>query len=430
MTAGDDPDVLVIGGGVAGLFCAYFLRLRGARVTVVERGQVGGPQSCSYGNTGFVGTQGTTPLAEPGVMAQGLRWLLDPRSPFYIRPRWDGELLAWLWYFRRACSAETALAGSRVLLDLKRQSMRILRDLCDGDDGFAGCLLQNGMLVAYKTAAAFARARESARGARLAGVPLRVLSAADLAGLDPGARFEVAGALLNEEGAYLRVPEFVSRLGQLLARMSVRVHPDTEVTGFEAADDRVRQVRTTRGDFRPREVIVAAGAWSAECVRGLGVRLQLQPAKGYSVTVRTPVGAPRLPVLLSEGKVAVTPFGDTVRFGGTLELSGLSGAGLNVGISRRRVTGIERTVRSYLPQLGPTETVAEWSGLRSCAPDGLPFTGRVPGYRNLSVCCGHSHVGLGLAPATGLLMAQLISDGRPGIDPAPLRADRFGRGQS
>jgi D-amino-acid dehydrogenase len=429
MNASGDPDVLVIGAGVAGLFCAYFLRLGGARVTVVERGQVGGPQSCSYGNTGFVGTQGTTPLAEPGVMAQGLRWLLDSESPFYIKPRMDSDLLAWLWSFRGYCTPEAALAGSRVLLDLKRHSLRILRELCDRDSAFAGCLLRGGMVVAYKTAAAFARARESVPGARLAGVPLRVLSAADLAGLEPGTRFAVAGALLNEEGAYLRVPEFVSKLGELLARMSVPVHEHTEVTGFDEAGGQVLRVRTTRGDFSPREVVVAAGAWSAQCVRGLGVRLKLQPAKGYTVTVRTPAGAPRLPVLLSEGKVAVAPFGETIRFGGTLELSGLSAAGLNTGISRRRVAGIERTVRSYLPQLGPAETVATWSGLRSCSPDGLPLTGRVPRYRNLSVCCGHSHVGLGLAPCTGLLMAQLISGAKPGIDPAPLRVDRFGGGR-
>jgi D-amino-acid dehydrogenase len=361
-------------------------------------------------------------------MAQGLRWLLDPESPFSIRPRWDRDLLAWLWLFRRACTAEAALAGSRVLLELKRHSMRILKELCDRDDSFEGCLLHGGMVVAYKTAAAFARARESVPAARRAGVPLRVLSAAELAWLDPGARFAVAGALLNEEGAYLRVPEFVGRLGTLLAQMSVAVREQTEVTGFDAASGRVLRVRTTRGDFSPREVIVAAGAWSARCVRGLGVRLPLQPAKGYSVTVRTPAGAPRLPVLLSEGKVAIAPLGETIRFGGTLELSGLSAAGLNTGVSRRRVAGIERTVRSYLPQLGPTETVAEWSGLRSCAPDGLPLAGRVPRYRNLWVCCGHSHVGLGLAPATGLLMARLISGGPPGIDSAPLRVDRFGRG--
>ena len=429
MTASDDPDVLVIGGGVAGLFCAYFLRLGGARVAVVERGQVGGPQSCSYGNTGFVGTQGTTPLAEPGVMTQGLRWLLDSESPFYIKPRMDSDLLAWLWCFRGYCTPEAALAGSRVLLELKRHSMRILRELCDGDDSFAGCLLRSGMLVAYRTMAAFARARESVPAARLAGIPLRVLSATDLAGLDPGTRFAVAGAVLNEEGAYLRVPEFVSKLGELLARMSVAVHEHTEVTGFDEAGGQVLRVRTTRGDFSPREVVVAAGAWSARCVRGLGVRLKLQPAKGYTVTVRTPAGAPRLPVLLSEGKVAVAPFGETVRFGGTLELSGFSAAGLNTGISRRRVAGIEQTVRSYLPQLGQAETVATWSGLRSCAPDGLPLTGRVPRYRNLSVCCGHSHVGLGLAPCTGLLMAQLISGAKPGIDPAPLRVDRFGGGR-
>jgi len=125
-----DPDVLVIGGGVAGLFCAYHLRLRGATVAVAERGSVGGPESCSSGNTGFVGTQGAAPLAEPGVLTQGLRWLRDPESPFYIKPRLDAELASWLWHFRRACNAEDFKAGFGVLLDMKKRSMAILRELC------------------------------------------------------------------------------------------------------------------------------------------------------------------------------------------------------------------------------------------------------------------------------------------------------------
>jgi D-amino-acid dehydrogenase len=154
--------------------------------------------------------------------------------------------------------------------------------------------------------------------------------------------------------------------------------------------------------------------------RGLNIRLRLQPAKGYSITVKTPGGAPRLPVLLSEGKVAIAPFGDRLRIGGTLELSGLDRA-----ISQRRVDGIRRTVRAYLPAMESAETLEVWSGLRPCTPDGLPFVGRAPAYRNLTICCGHGHIGLGLAPATGKLTAQIIAGEQPDCELTRLRVGRY-----
>jgi len=184
----------------------------------------------------------------------------------------------------------------------------------------------------------------------------------------------------------------------------------------------VTKVITTRGAFTPAEVVVAAGAWSPAAARKLGIGLVMQPAKGYSITVRAPRGAPRLPVLLSEGKVAVMPLGDRLRFGGTLELSGLDGA-----VSQRRLDGIRRTVRSYLPHLESTETIETWAGFRPCTPDSVPFIGRTERYGNVSIACGHGYIGMGLAPGTGELIAQLITGEQPSTDPEPFRIDRFTR---
>ncbi|WP_433378692.1 NAD(P)/FAD-dependent oxidoreductase [Streptosporangium sp. CA-115845] len=417
-----DPDVLVIGGGVVGLFCAYYLRRMGNSVTVVERGPVGGPQSCSYGNTGFVGTQGALPLAEPGVMAQGLRWLLNPESPFYIRPRPDPELLSWLWHFRRACNERDAKAGFQVLVDMKKRSLGILRELC-ASDGLASTFTAQGMLLAYRTRQGFEKACRTVSGTVASGVPLRVLGPGELRALEPDAEFDIHGALYNEEGAYLRVPDFVTGLARTLGDMGVEIHEHTGVVGFEVAGAEVKRVRTVHGDFSPRETVIAAGTWSAECARELDIGLKLQPAKGYSVTVKAPGNAPRLPVLLGEGKVALVPLGDRLRFGGTLELSGMDTA-----ISRSRVDGILRTVRMYLPKMESTETLETWSGFRPCSPDGLPFLGRAAPYRNLSVACGHGHIGMGLAPVSGRLIAQLVAGERPEMDLTPLRPGRYGGG--
>lgn len=414
-----DPDVLVVGGGIVALFCAYYLRLAGATVSVLERGGIGGPQSCSYGNTGFVGTQGAVPLAEPGVVAQGLRWLLNPESPFYLKPRLDPGLLCWLWHFRGACNERDAAAGFRVLAEMKKRSLGILRELC-GSGPLARAFEVPGMVLAFKTPQGFEGACRSVPRAIASGVPLRVLGAGELQALEPDAKFDIHGALYNADGAYLRVPEFLTGFAGLLSDMGVELHEHSGAASFQTTEHAVTRVVTAGTEFTPGEVVLAAGVWSAECARMLGIPLALQPAKGYSITVKRPPSAPRLPAILVEGKVALAPLGDRLRFGGTLEL-----AGMDSTISRRRVDGILRTVRTYLPHLENAGPLEVWSGLRPCMPDGLPAIGRVRRYRNLSIACGHGHIGMGLAPVTGRLVAQIVGGEVPEIDLAPLRVTRY-----
>jgi D-amino-acid dehydrogenase len=424
--ANSDREVLVVGAGAVGLFCAYFLRLRGLGVTVVDAGPVGGPQSCSSRNTGFVGTQGATPLAEPGVLSQGFRWLASSRSPFSITPRPSPALISWLWRFRGLCNEADARTCFAVLVDLKRRSLRILRDVCETGE-LAACLIEPGMIVAYKTKFSFDKANAGLAQAVERGVPLRVLDAAELKALAPEVTFDIYGALFNAEGAALAVPDFVTAFSRRLAAMGVRFAEDARVTGFgvtssgQARGKKVSAVRTTQGDFSPSEVVIAAGAWSARCARMLGLRLALQPAKGYTVTVPGSGAAPRLPVLLSEGKVALMPLGDRLRFGGTLQLSGLS-----TRQSGRRVEGIVSTVRSYLPELPVGADREVWTGLRPCTPDSIPLIGLVAPYRNVSVAAGHGYIGMGLAPAGGKLLAQLIAGEVPEVDPLPFLPGRFG----
>lgn len=406
---------------MVGLFCAYYLRLAGVSVTVLDRGQAGGPQSCSSGNTGFVGTQGAAPLAEPGVLTQGLRWLLDPASPLFIRPRPSPGLARWLWQFRRFCNEDDARRCFGLLVQLKRRSLELLGEVCE-QPGVAGTFTTPGMIVAFKTRRGFDQARRSVPLAVSRGVPLRVLSEADLRSLEPLADFDIAGALFNAEGATLRTPDFVLEFAGLLRRMGVEIVAQARVTGFGARHGAVSQVRTSAGDFTPREVVIAAGAWSARLARLLGIRLLLQPAKGYTVTIDTPPAAPRLPIVLSEGKVAVMPLGDRLRVGGTLEL----GSG-DTKVSRRRLDGITSTVRSYLPGLSfDAAPPRVWAGVRACTPDSLPFLGRGEPYRNLSIACGHGYIGMGLAPVSGKLIAALIAGEPPEIDVAPFRTGRFG----
>jgi D-amino-acid dehydrogenase len=406
-----DPDVLVVGGGVAGLFCAHFLRRAGDTVAVVERGAFGGPQSCSSGNTGFVGTHGAAPLASPGL----LRALLRPDGPLHVRPRWDRELLRWLRQFRAAGGGSVHPA----LLEMKRRSFEILRKLC-ASGGLADTFAAPGMIVAYRSPREFEWARRAAVSLTGQGLPLRVLDPGEVAALEPDVEFDIHGAIYNEEGAYLRVPAFVTELARTLRDAGVSLHPDTEVTGVDVTGREVRRVHTNRGSFRPGRVVLAAGAWSSGLVPGLG--LLVQPLKGYAVSVAavSPSVTLQRPVTLGEVQAALAPVAGGLRLGGTRQLAGMSHT-----VAPARVAAMLRTAGRYLPGLRGASPSQVWTGLRPSAPDSLPFIGRAGRYDNVFVACGHGHIGMGLAPAGGELLAQLMAGAPPDLDPAPFRVDRY-----
>ena len=179
-------------------------------------------------------------------------------------------------------------------------------------------------------------------------------------------------------------------------------------------------VRTTRGDFQPEQVVLAAGAWSRGIGQSLGIRLPLQPAKGYSITFKRPEACPGIPLYLSEAKVVVTPLEDDLRFAGTLELGGM-----DFRINNRRVNAIMGAAKDYLRQVETMETEEVRTGLRPCTPDGLPIIDRAPGYKNLIMATGHGMLGITLAPITGKLISQLACEQTPDIDLAPFQVTRF-----
>jgi D-amino-acid dehydrogenase len=388
-------------------------------VTLVERARVGDPLACSSGNTGFVGFGGL-PLAEPGTLRRGLRSWLRPDDRLALPPTLDPDRLRWLLQLRRAGRADEVRRVAAVMREMKRCSLEILAELRAGTGPRSG-FSPTGVLQAYRSPVSFERACQAAPAAAAAGIPVRVISPDELRALEPDCEFDIAGALLNESGGFLHAPEFAEALARVLSELGVRVLTDVEVRAVEASGGAVNLVRTTAGDLRPAEVLLATGSWSVALARTLGVRLALQPIRGYSVTVPRPADGPRGPVHLVNGTVAIRPLGDSLRFAGDLTL-----AGADRSIVRRRVRRLWQTVQAHLPAMTETGPPQVWAGLRPCTPDSLPLLGRVPGWRNLSVATGYGHSGMGLAPVAGQLVAQLL-DGKPtSIDASPFGVDRFG----
>jgi D-amino-acid dehydrogenase len=412
--------VLIIGGGVIGLCTGYYAQQKGHRVTIVERG---GPDHdcCSLHNAGMVAPSHFVPLAAPGMVALGLKWMWNPESPFYIKPRLSLDLLRWGWKFFRAASPQRVARAAPLLRDLSLASRRCFEELADRSGNDFG-LVKKGLLLLCKTEHTLHEEAKTAEQARALGIPADVLTSDQTAKLDPGARFDVAGAVYFPQDCHLAPARFLATLTREIEKAGGRFQWNTPVTGWRVAGSRIEAVRASHDDLSADEFVVAGGAWSPGVVRPLRVALPMQAGKGYSLTLPNPRWLPTICSILTEARVAVTPIGTSLRVGGTMEI-----AGLDESITAVRVEGIIKALPRYYPEFRPEDFrgLPVWRGLRPCSPDGLPYVGRFAQYTNLSAATGHAMLGLSLGPITGKLMAEILSDEKPSIGISLLSPDRF-----
>jgi len=410
-------DVLVVGGGVVGVCTAYSLAERGVRTTLLERGEI--CSGASHGNGGWIFPSDSAPIPGPGVIREALPWLLDPESPLYIRPRPSLALLSWLWRFRGACN-ETAMRRSfRLRRALSLASLERYAQLAQLENVAFG-FQRRGLLLAYRTQDALREAEEETSLLEAEGGSAKRLGPAELCQRIPALAPQLAGGIELPMDAHITPGDFVRGMAAEVERRGVVIETNTEVLDLEWSRRSPVRVRTTRGDVTADEVVLAAGAWSAELARGLGLRLPVEPAKGYSVSVERPANHPELPVMLSEARAGVTPMGAQLRVAGTLEL-----VGLDLRVNRRRLEAILRAVRTYMPGLPSTPIVEVWRGLRALTPDDLPILGRPAGTSGLVVATGHGMAGISQGPMTGELIAQILTGEKPALDLEPFSPDRF-----
>ena len=408
---------VVIGGGVIGVTSAYYLARDGWEVTLVERSEI--CAGSSYGNAGLLVPSHVVPLAAPGVWWQGVKWMLDPESPFYIKPRLAPALLSWLWQFRAACHPDRARRAMPLLRELSVASLDLYRDLA-AMEGLDFAFHAGGSMLVFLTAEGFEHGIEEARLAGEFGVASKVMDGPAARTVEPALRPEVVGGVLFPEDASIVPDRFVKGLARVVASQGVDVRPGTEVLGFRIAGGRVAAVETTRGPIEADSVVLAAGAWSPDVGRALGLRIPIEPAKGYSLTYRRPATGPNVPLLPAESRFSITPMGDLLRFGGTLEL-----AGMDLSVNQRRVEALRRAASRYIVGTEDLELLEIWRGLRPCTPDGLPLLGRSGRLANLIVAAGHAMVGMSLGPVTGKIVAQLASGAAPLTDIRLLDPQRF-----
>ena len=403
-------NIVIIGGGVIGLCSAYYLAKEGHQVTIVDKGNM--DEGCSFGNAGMIVPSHVVPLAAPGMISQGIKWMFDSKSPFYVKPRLSSELMGWGMKFYKSANKSHVERAMPALRDLSLMSKELYQQINQIPNDFN--YEEKGLLMLYKTDHMAEEEIHVGKEAQRLGLEVDFLNKEEVTALETGLPIDVIGGVHYRSDAHLYPKKLISFFRSQLDTLGVVVKTQTEVTGFTTGSNGIESIETNVGEIKADEFILATGAWSPKVMKGLGINLSVLPGKGYSFTLKDQQIKPTIPTILCESKVAVTPMGNDLRFGGTMEITHTN----DTAINKNRLQGIYDAIGNFYPGLEvefPKDKDI-WYGYRPCSPDGLPYIGRSSKYQNMVVATGHAMMGLSLAPATGKLIQEIIENKKTSIN--------------
>ena len=417
--------VAVIGAGIIGVTSAYYLRLRGFEVTVIERNP-GVAQETSFANAGVIAPGYTAPWAQPGMPAKALRYLFKREAPIVLRPRLDLAQWRWLARWLLECRSERFRRNKARMQRLAFYSRDCLHALraSHGIDYEQ----TEGYLQLFRTEAELERAAPMRALLKEAGVLHVLLSAADCRRIEPALveGTPLAGGLHLPEDETGNCAFFAKRLKDICAEHGVRFRMSTRVERLELDQGRIGRLRLNDGALAIDAVVVAAGVDSVRLLRPLGINLPLYPVKGYSATavITRPENAPMISVMDETYKVAVTRMGNRLRIAGTAEIGSR-----RLGLRDASLGTLLHVARDWFPGAAAYGQAQFWVGARPMLPDGPPLLGPTP-IRNLHLNLGHGSSGLAMACGSARVVADLIAQQKPDIDLEGLTLDRYLRRSS
>ncbi|MBL7768994.1 MAG: FAD-dependent oxidoreductase [Flavipsychrobacter sp.] len=408
---------VIIGGGIIGLSSAFYLSEAGWEVEVIEAADF--TDNCSYGNLGMIVPSHFVPLAAPGIVAQGIRWMFNSSSPFYIRPALDPKLINWGLKFLRSANAKQANAAARPLLELNLFSKSLYEELATKMNLGLG---KKGILMYFKTEAVAEEEHHLAEKARAMGLDVVYLNKQEVLHLEPEQQPDVLGAVHYRCDAHLHPNSLMREMINVLKQKGVRLSPEMPLQKIVRNQDQISEIIAGGETIKADLFVMASGSWLPETMKQAGITIPLMPGKGYSFTGNERGPALNIPAILCEARVAITPMAGGLRFGGTMELSGFQHK-----VNMNRVRGIVESVPRYFPamKLEMPQEQEVWYGFRPCSPDGLPYIGYAKNCRNLLVAGGHAMMGLSLGPATGKLIAELAQSQSTSVDIKAFDPNRF-----
>ena len=410
---------IIIGGGIIGLCSAYYLQKEGHAVTIIDRGNI--TDGCSFGNMGYMSPSHFIPLASPGIIAEGFKHMLSSSSPFYIKPRFSAELLQWAWHFYKNSNIATVKKNAPNLNNILQLSRRLIDDMrLDIGDNFD--METKGCFMMCKQQNTLDHEFHLADEAEKLGLAVQRLNAKEVQAMEPDVELAVAGAVLFKDDCHFNPGKLMTTLHSYLQQKGVQFQLHSTLTAFEKTGNKVTAVVTDKGKTSGDHFVIAAGSWIPSLSKMLGIHLLLQPGKGYSHTYDHVEKNIKFPAILVDGRCAITPWANTLRIGGTMELSGI-----NNKVLVKRMQGIYNAVKDFYPGLKidfpPANKI--WNGLRPVTPDGLAYIGKSAEFNNVVIAGGHAMLGISQGTGTGLLVSQLVDNKKTEIEISAFKLNRF-----
>jgi D-amino-acid dehydrogenase len=410
-------DVLVVGGGVIGLACAWYLARAGRYVRIIEQGKMG--EGASHGNCGLVFVSDLPPLCVPGAVRHEMLRMLRGTSPLSIKPRPDPALALWLLRFAAHCNTKHRTQAILARDALLRASGELFDRLFEEDQ--LDCDFERrGLLMAFTDPASMEAYAATNRLLAPFGLAATRHDRTSIHQLEPALNDKVCGGWHHEADSHLRPESLMVAWTRAALALGVTIHENCRLERFETGPDAIRAAVTTTGRFTAERFVLAAGAWTPAIGRQLGLRIPVQPGKGYSITMDRPAVCPHTPCYLYERNMVVTPWQSGYRLGGTMEFSGF-----DTRPSRKRLDNLEKSAALYMRTPLGSRVEERWTGLRPMSVDDLPIIGPTPGWNNLTLATGHGMIGLTTATGTGRLVADMITDRPLPFDPKPFSVMRF-----
>ena len=410
-------EVVIIGGGIIGLSCAYYLLKEGHQVTVIDKGDMN--SGASYVNAGYISPSHFIPLSAPGIITKGIKWMFDASSPFYVKPRLDSDFLKWAWAFKKSATNSHVEKSIPVLKESLILSSNLFQEIKNSNE-FDFQFERKGLLIAYQTEKAGEEEWNVGKRGIEEGLKVKNLSPSEVKKMEPNVDLNIKGAVFFEEDAHMTPEEYMQKMYAYLLTKGVVFYTNEEVVDLQISNHKITDITTNKRTIKADEVVLAAGSWTPLLTKKFGINLLVQAGKGYRINVARETGI-TIPTILSAAKVAITPMNGFTRFAGTMEIGGI-----NHSINSQRVKTIAEAVSNYYKgiQIKDAEIKDATCGLRPCSPDGLPFIGKSSKCNNVTFATGHAMMGWGLGPVTGKLVAEVVSEKKTSLDLIPFRVER------
>jgi D-amino-acid dehydrogenase len=411
--------VVVVGGGVSGLFSAYYLNKLNYDVTIIDSGDF--THGCSHGNAGLIVPSHIIPLAAPGVIPKVIRWMFNSQSPFSFHPKLNKEFIAWCINFMKNSTKSHINKSIVPLRDISFLSSQLYKEVAvEFKNSFE--LKSKGLLMLYKNTKTADEEIKLAKLAENYGIETNILSGEDLKKLDPNCTYDVLGGIHYLSDSHLTTNILMNNLVEYLKSQNVVFISGEAITSIKLSGNQVQSISSETKEYLADTFLFSSGAWTSNLLKKINLKIPLVAGKGYSFNVEVNTGFPTIPSILVDARVAVTPMGNNLRIAGTMEIDNI-----NSKISTNRVIGMVNSFNRYYPHLNIKIPQKEniWYGLRPCSPDGLPYIGKSEFYKNLFIATGHAMLGLSLGPATGKLISEVISETKTSIDLSTFNPERY-----